>query len=251
MRERYLANESFDGFSNYDFLELMLFYAQSRCNTNPCAHLLLDRFDGSLKKVFEASVDELCSVKGMGKSSAVLIKMFNEALRRYSAELSVPTERYDHISKVRDYLHHLFLGKAREELQMLLFNDRMNLLDCSMISTGSVNSAEVPIRLMVDKIVQKNATAIILAHNHPNGLAVPSEADYQMTDELYSFFDTMNVVLIEHFVVSEQRLWPIMRDRYPLPRFEHSGTLLGSKFFEGFYEMSDEDLKFCPLFDEK
>ncbi len=248
MRDRFMANRSFSGFSEFEFLEMLLYYSKPRGDTNPCAHELIDRF-GTVKDVFEASVDELCGVRGMGESSAILIKMITEGMRRYAADLFADVERYDCMSKVRNYLYRLFLGMPCERLYILLFNDRMNLLDCVLLSEGSVNSSNVPMRLLVEQVVQKKATGIILAHNHPNGVAVPSSTDLEITDQIKAFLDTMDATLIEHFIVSGVKFWPIMRHCYDNYRVSPVSGLVESSFYDFFYDLNEQDYGFPPLFD--
>ncbi len=247
MRDRFLVPESFEGFSDYDLLEMVLYYAKPRGDTNPLAHELLDRF-GSLKYILEASVDDLCQVRGMGENSAIMFKLITEMMRRYTGEMFSEPDRFDTVSKVRDFLYHLFMGLNREQLFLLLFNDRLNLLDCCKISEGSTNSTNVPFRLIVEKVVQKKATGVILAHNHPNGVAVPSNMDFEVTDSVKVFLEAMDVTLIEHFIVSETRFWPIMRDHYSNFRLSPVSGKVESAFYENFYDLQEKECHFSPIF---
>ncbi len=240
MRERYLANQNFSGFSDCEILEMLLYYGRPRGNTNPSAHELLAQF-GSVKAIFEASVDELCRVKEVGMNSAILIKLVTEAMRRYSKDLTETARRYDTMSVVLSYLSSLFLGLDHEHLYMLMFNDRLNLLECIRLSEGSVNSSDFPIRKMIERIIQKKATAVILAHNHPNGLAVPSSGDLEITDTVNNMLMLMDVTLLEHFIVTEKGFWPIMRQHYGVFRNSPVSGRVESKFYEHFYDVPESE----------
>lgn len=248
MRDRYLANEGFDGFSDYEFLEMLLYYGKPRGDTNPCAHELMERF-GSIKALFEASVDELCTVDGVGLNSAILIKLINEAMRRYAGDMVERVQRYDTMSKVTDYLYRLFLGLDHERLYMLLFNDRLNLIDCVLLSKGSTNSSEVPMRNIVKKAVLKNATGVILAHNHPNGVAVPSESDLDVTEQIKHLLEIVDITLVEHFIIADEHFWPIMRRRYGVFRPAPVSDRMESYFYESFYDLDETEYRLKPCFE--
>lgn len=250
MRERFLEIEGFDGFSDFELFETLLYYSKPRGDTNPCAHALMERF-GSVKQVIDASVDELCGVDGMGLHSATLIKLMGELMRRYRKDMVQKAQSYARMSLVVDYLSPLFLGLAHERLYMLMFNDRMNLIDCVLISRGSINSTDVQLRLMLEKIIAKKATAVILAHNHPNGVAIPSECDVTVTDQIKTTFEAIHVTLVEHFIISDTYFWPIMRRHYGM--FRPSPIITGDRtesyFYETFYDLEEEDYKLHFSFD--
>ena len=238
MRERYMAHESFDGFSEYEFLEMLLYYGKPRGDTNPCAHALMERF-GSIKAIFEASVDELCTVEGIGINSAILIQLIAESMRRYAGDMVQPVPVYDTMSKVIEYLYRLFVGLDHERLYMLMFNDRLNMIDCVMLSKGTVNNSDVPMRNIVKKAVLKNATGIILTHNHPNGVPVPSESDLQVTEQVKNLLEMVDIVLMEHFIVADNSFWPVMRRRYGIFRPAPINERAESYFYETFYDLED------------
>ena len=250
MRERFLLNDGFDGFSDFEFIETLLYYGKPRGDTNPCAHALMERF-GDFKKIVDASVDELSAVDGMGVHSAILIKVIGEAMRRYQKNMVRQVQNYTRMSLVVEYLSPLFLGLDHERLYMLMFNDRMNLIDCVLISRGSINSTEVQLRLMLEKIIAKKATAVILAHNHPNGVAIPSECDVTVTDQIKTTFEAIHVTLVEHFIISDTYFWPIMRRHYGM--FRPSPIITGERtesyFYETFYDLEEEDYKLHFSFD--
>lgn len=250
MRARFLKSGDFDGFSDFEFIEMLLYYGKPRGDTNPCAHALMERF-GSFRQVVDASVDELSAVDGVGIHSAVLIKLVGEAMRRYRSDMVQHVPCYTRMSQVIDYLAGLFLGLDHERLYMLMFNDRMNLIECVPISQGSINGADVQLRLILEKIITKKATAVILAHNHPNGLAIPSECDMAVTDQIKTTLEAIHVTLVEHFIVSDTHFWPIMRRHYGM--FRPSPLITGERtesyFYETFYDLEEENYTIHVSFD--
>ena len=243
-----MANESFDGFSDHEILEMILYYSKARGDTNPCAHALMERF-GSIKTIFEASVDELCTVEGIGTSSAILIQLISESMRRYIGELAAPVPCYDTMSKIADYLYRLFLGLDHERLYMLMFNDRLNLIDCVLISRGTINSSDVPMRKILNKVLFKKATSVVLAHNHPGGVSVPSDSDLEVTDQIKNVLEMMDVVLLEHFIFADRSFLPLIRRRYGRYRPEPIKRQTESFFYETFYDLEEGEYTINPRFD--
>ncbi|MBQ7173230.1 MAG: RadC family protein [Clostridia bacterium] len=147
MRQRYLSG-GFNSFQEHELLEMLLFYAKPRGNTNPTAHALMERF-GSLKNVMEASLDELKEVDGIGEQSAILFKLVTEFTRRYAIEAYRPKGYcFRDMKEIAMFIAPKFTGLDHEQLHMMLFNNRMNLLDHCIVSDGVVNSAEGKRRLL-------------------------------------------------------------------------------------------------------
>ena len=124
MRERYLSG-GFDHFQPHELLEMLLFYARTRGNTNPTAHALMERF-GSIKSVMEASLDELEEVEGIGETSAILIKLVTELTRRYAIEAYQPKgASFRNMRDIAMFIAPKFTGLDHEQLHMMLFNNRI------------------------------------------------------------------------------------------------------------------------------
>ncbi|MBR2721464.1 MAG: RadC family protein [Clostridia bacterium] len=246
MRERFLKSDP-DTFYEHELLEMLLYSAIPRGDTNEYAHLLLERF-GSLRGVFEASPESLQEVRGIGPSAAVSIKLVLEMMKRYAKDLNAPVVCYDKISKIVSFLHPRFLGATSEQVHLLLFNNRMEMLDASVVSVGSVNSADVPIQDIATKALYTKASHAILAHNHPHGWALPSAEDKHVTERVRVAFDLFKVNLLEHLVFSDDGYYPIMKQEYGVFR---SATPLGqlcSDFYHDFYDIDEESFRFPPLF---
>lgn len=246
MRERCLQY-GFGNFATHELLEMLLYYSIPRSDTNGVAHSLLERF-GSLKGVCEASVDELLLVDGVGQQSAILLRLIPELMKRYAMEDISPREVYDSVGKLADYFVRAFIGLDHECLFMMLLNNRMNMIDCALISEGSVNSSTVPIRLMTQKSLFKKASSVVLAHNHPAGLALPSGRDIEVTETLLGAFDAIGVTLLEHLIVADGRFYPILQQHYGSLRKNPATKQLDSGFYENFYDADYREWTAPPLF---
>ncbi len=234
--------------ADHELLEVLLYYPISRQDTNPRAHELLERF-GSLRGICGADLDELMEVDGIGEKAAMLLMAVSEMTRRCAAE-AVPEEKaYDSVSKIAQYfISRCFIGTEAEYLFMLLLNNRMGVIDCVPISKGSVNLSAAPVRVLVETALKKKASTVVLAHNHPNGLALPSGSDLEMTDQFREAFELIGVTLLEHLIIAEDRFYPIMKMRYGNLRRSPVTGLVESGFYDQFYDVDHETWKFPPIF---
>ena len=200
LKDRFLR-EGLDGFTDIQVLELLLFYAVPRRDTNPIAHALLERF-GSLAKVLDAPVVKLTQVDGISENGATFLKLVREIERRYALsqgeEIILNT-----IDDCCEYLSRFFRGKKNETVFLLSLDAKLKMLSCREVGEGSVNYASVPIRRVVEMALDDGATSVILAHNHPSGIAIPSNDDIQTTRRLAMALSTVEIQLADHIVVAE------------------------------------------------
>ena len=210
LRNKFLKS-GFESFDPHNIFELLLFYSIPRKDTNELAHQLLDHF-GSLRAVFEASFEELLKVKGISKNSATLIKMVPKITQEYVNDSLKSSNVFDTADKIGEFFVNKYLGVQNEVVYAMLLNDKYELLELVMIHEGSVNSSLVPTRKIVDAVVKYNASSVILAHNHPNGLACPSTSDINTTIDLIQSFRIFDIKIAEHFVVAGNKYVPIVRN---------------------------------------
>ena len=201
VRERYLK-EGLDGFSEVQVLELLLFYVIPRQDTNPIAHRLIDRF-GSLHQVLEAPVEELEKVEGIGPNAALLLSLITAVARVYAVNRTEKQKILRTIEDCGEYLKSFFIGRRSEMVYLLCLDAKCKVLGCREIGEGSVNSANVPIRRIVETALGLNATSVVLAHNHPSGIALPSGEDVLTTHRVASALSTVDIVLVDHIVVAD------------------------------------------------
>ncbi len=200
------------GFATHEILELLLTYCIPRVNVNETAHALLDRF-GSLSDVLDASPEELCTVLGVGPEAATFLRLVPEIYRACELERSEPDAPLDTIQKLERYFRALYVGVANERVYLLLLNNSLRAIDCVMLGEGTVNSAPVTVRRLVELAFHHRASCVVLAHNHPHGIAVPSGDDITVTENLLRTLDTMSIPLLEHFIVADHSCAAILRKR--------------------------------------
>lgn len=223
MRERFAKN-GFEGFSDHEVLEVVLFGAIARGNTNPLGHRLIEKF-GSFADVCDASIEELMTVEGIGRTSALQIKMIPELCRVYLKSHENKSENQDLSSSERlmAYLRPHFISKTKETLLLLTLDNKSQPIECTTISEGSVNSAGVDMRKITETVIRTNASAAILAHNHPNGHAIPSNNDIAVTKHVRTYLADIGVPLVDHLIYTERDCISFRESGYSfIDKKEHS-----------------------------
>ena len=210
LRQR-LRVEGPDHFESHQLLEALLFFSIPRKDTNDTAHNLIER-TGSLSAVFAADHDVLCSIDGVGEHSATLIKLVNGIMRRIAAEDVKPRQKYNHISLLVKYLSGLFIGLSHERSYLMLLDNDYRLLDCIHVCDGTINALPVLTRNMIEKLVLRQASMAVFAHNHPGGSEQPSREDVEVTHHLRAAFGLIGVTLLEHIVIAGNRYFPIVKN---------------------------------------
>lgn len=201
LKERFRA-EGLDHFEEHQVLELLLFYCIPRQDTNPIAHALLERF-GSLSQVLETPAEELEKVPGIGSNAATFLALTTAVGRYYLVNRSMQTVILSTIEQCGQYLVPFFYGRRNETVYLLCLDAKCKVLCCKEVGEGSVNSAGVPIRKIVETALGANATTVVLAHNHPSGLAIPSGDDISTTRRVAAALDVVEIGLADHIIVAD------------------------------------------------
>ena len=200
MRQRFLRG-GLDAFADHEALELLLYYAIPRKDTNVTAHLLLERF-GSLDEVMHAPVDELRKVKGMGENAALFLRLI-PAVCQYAEQNGKKDEILNSVEKSGQYFMKLLRDERREVIYMACLDQKGKVLRCCRLVEGDVNMAPLSVRQAVEQALVANAAMVQLAHNHPSGIALPSEEDIYVTRMIKEVLSPLNIRLIDHIVVAD------------------------------------------------
>ncbi|MBR7181682.1 MAG: DNA repair protein RadC [Clostridia bacterium] len=211
MRARFRATKG-AGMQDYELLELLLFYAIPRCDTNDLAHRLIEEF-GSLEAVLETDEAALARVEGIGEKAATFLTVLGELACRYVKVKLLPDadkDCFDSPEKLVSFIRPQFIGVTVERLLVLLFDNSMHLLDCFVAAEGVVSGVTVSARKITERAYRKNAAAVVLAHNHPGGIAVPSGNDLTLTRQLDEALRLLEIPLLEHFILADRTYAAIM-----------------------------------------
>jgi DNA repair protein RadC len=197
-------------------LELLLFYCIPQKDTNLLAHELLNRF-GSLPQVLEATAEELEKVPGVGEHVSTLLTLITAISRYYMVSR---TTRFDVLTSNEQcgaYLVPYFVGRRDETVFLLCLDAKCKVLCCKEVGRGSVNSASVSTRRVVETALGVNASTVILAHNHPSGIAIPSTEDILTTRRIAMALDAVGIVLADHIVVADDDYVSMVDSAYYRP----------------------------------
>ncbi|MBP1736850.1 MAG: repair protein RadC [Oscillospiraceae bacterium] len=193
-------------------LELLLFYARPQGDVNPLAHALIDHF-GSFSGVLNATPEQLMAVPGLGEHSAVLIKLVTAIGARYLEDKSRIGDLIDSSSRIRELFAPYFFGSRYERAYVACLDGKRKLLSCRLLDEGTVDSANVSIRKMMEIAMACNASYMILAHNHVSGIAWPSTADILTTRQVHEAFKRVGIGLVDHVIFCDDDMVS-MRDSH-------------------------------------
>lgn len=221
MRQRFLRY-GLDSFEDHNVLELLLFYAVPRKDTNELAHRLLETF-GSLDKVMEASQEALMAVPGMGESAAALLRLIPAAGQRYLMAKQETGSVLNNSTKTGNYLLPRFLSATEEMAYILCLDGKMAVLDCVRLGEGSISSVCLNVRTVVQVALDKRAACVILAHNHVSGVALPSAEDREATRRIQRALETVGICLLDHIIVADGD-FVSMSDSGMLEQMQDSGA---------------------------
>lgn len=202
LRERFLEN-GLDGFNDLNALELLLFYAIPRKDTNPIAHALLDKF-GSLSAVLNASQQELTEVPGVGSSAAALIRLVPQMVKKSRVSKAKEIRFIRSASDAAAFLLPRFYGEQDELLLMLCLDSKHAVICCNEMGRGVVNAVDTSVRRVVETALKCKACSVIIAHNHPSGVALPSREDDFFTKQLYSSLRIIGIRLEDHLIFADE-----------------------------------------------
>ena len=200
LKAKFLKN-NLDEFENHEALELLLFYAIPRKDTNPLAHKLLDEF-GSISAVIDAPIDSLKKA-GLSEHSAILLKFTPQFYRVYLDDKHNNEDKIIDIDNVGDKFIKKFIGRDYEAVVLMLLDAKMKEIFCGVINKGSVNACELYLRKIIENTVLYNASYVIIAHNHPSGIALPSQQDLISTKKIASALNIIGVKLLDHIIVAD------------------------------------------------
>ena len=200
MRNKYV-NKGIEVFEQHEILEMLLFYAIPRKNTNDIAHRLLEAC-GSLSAVFDAPIDILMQ-QGLSYNAAVLLHMIPDLSRAYQSDKFDNEEKIITDENIGKKMVHLFAGKNEECVYAFFLDAKGKEKYSGIISKGDASSAPLFSKDIVSIAARCKAVTVIIAHNHPSGVAFPSRADLEATADIADALDTIGIHLADHIIVAD------------------------------------------------
>lgn len=215
LRERF-RSEGLDNFTEKQALELMLTYVIPRCDTEPIAGSLMEQF-GSLESVLNAPIPALAQIKGIGGQGATFIRLLSEFNRYQMVHRNGSIRQLKTLHDCGEYMRPYFLGRRDEALCVLCLDAQCRILGCKVLSEGSANSAAVSVRKIMEYALTVNATSLIMAHNHPSGVPLPSADDIAVTQKVADALDAVDVLLADHFIYADEEFVSLVESHFFTP----------------------------------
>lgn len=200
LKNRFLS-EGLSSFEDHEVLELLLYYAIPQGDTNPLAHKVINTFS-SLNSVFNASVEELCKVEGIGEHTATLIKLVPHLAQFYTSLSARERKTIANVQEAGMFVCAMIGCLKDEVFAMICLDSQHRVLAFERIEKGTVSQTIVHPRKVVECALRHNASGVILAHNHPAGTAFASEEDRVLTETLCSILEGIEVHVIDHIIAA-------------------------------------------------
>jgi len=200
LKENFLEN-GLESFEPHNVLELLLFFSIPQKDTNDIAHALINEF-GSVSAVFDAPYEDLLKVKGVGENTACLLKLIPEISRAYHTDKFDSNALVMSSKELEEYVKAQYIGCTVERVIAVCFDNTGKHKATKVISEGVENVAQVDVKRILQLVLKVNATNVVIAHNHPNGVAAPSRADLELTANLASVLSSIACRLSEHYIVA-------------------------------------------------
>ncbi len=200
LRERYIKG-GIHSIHEYEALELLLTYGIAQKDVKPVAKELLKRFNG-FQGVFDAQIEDLIEVDGIGKQTALLFRLVKDLCTLYLKEKQLKKKRISSPEDIMDYLR-VSIGSMKDEQFMTLFlNARNEVVAEEATGYGTVDHAVVYPRKVFENALRYKAVAMILVHNHPGGSLKPSARDIELTRKLKTAADGLGIKIHDHLIVT-------------------------------------------------
>lgn len=214
---------------SYELLEMLLFYVVPYKNTNTTAKMLMHTF-GSLDGVFSATREQLCEVEGVGEGIADFLKKVGKLI--INDDCGVAEKPLDDYANIGDFLLERLSHEKDSKCVMLLFDNRMRLIDCSVIYELDYSSGAVRPQAFIDFAIKKRACVAITAHNHPYGPLFPTVGDMATNSLITSALNLAGITHIEHYIISGRKYFGISK--------QLSLSLVQSPELDRFYKSREE-----------
>lgn len=193
---------SINGFHEHNVLEMLLFYSIPRKDTNEIAHRLIHTF-GSFSAVFEAPYEALLQVNGIGVESATFIKFIHELIGFYESSKIQKSSVILNPDNSKDFFEPSFITTSSEKFVVVYIDGNGRLIKSIEFSQNQDDMVRTDFSVIMKSAIFLNAKGIIVAHNHPGGFAVPSNADVALTEKLSNLCKTFNIVFCDHLIFGD------------------------------------------------
>lgn len=201
-------------FHDYEVLELLLTYIFPNRDTKPIAKDLLAKFK-TLAGVFSADSEELQEIKGVGERTAVYLKLLNDTLGFVFEERARNDEiQFTKTAQLFEYFKATIGNKKNEVMRVVYLDSQNGLINAENLSEGTISEAVAFPRKIVEGALKYRAFSVIIAHNHPGGVAEPSGNDDKITEQIKNALQTVGIRLQDHLVITGDEYFSYRKTGY-------------------------------------
>lgn len=200
-REKLLKNGA-QALSDAELLAIFIRNGTKGKTAVDIAREMLKHF-GSLRILLDKKENETCSIKGFGQAKYAMLQAALEVSRRYLQEKIEKTGHIHNTVAAQKYFIAKIRNRTQEVFAVLFLDSRNHVISYEEMFFGSINSAAVYPREIVKKAIQYNSAAVIIGHNHTSGVAMPSNADKELTQHLRQALELVEVKLLDHIIIGE------------------------------------------------
>lgn len=212
LRKRFMKN-GFQGMADYEVIELLLTFAIPRKDVKECAKELIGRF-GNLRGILDAPIEELTRIKGVGEVTPVLFRAVRDIISLYLQQTNENQEVLSDQNRLYEFWK-ARIGTNPNEVFMVGYLDsgcRLMRDGVETLEEGTIDRATVYPRRLVEAALRRGAAAIVLAHNHPNGDARPSEQDKLITKALVLAAAAVQLKVLDHVIVTSDQVFSFRQE---------------------------------------
>ena len=196
----------------HQILELMLTFVLPQRDVNPLAHEILNEF-GSLANVFEASVDDLLKVKGVGQVTANFLSFCSKIPEIYKNSKANAKVTLNNVKEIIKYLKSTIDFSSVEKFYYVCLNGKGDVLCFKSIGSGSISQLYVNNREFIQQILRYPTQAVIICHTHPHGEPKPSPEDVVFTKNMVEMLESLNIRLCDHVILSPDGHYSFFQQR--------------------------------------
>jgi len=208
-REKLLTKGT-SGMSDYELLAILLRTGTRNQNVLDFSRMLIWHF-GSLEKLFDASLQDLMEIKGIGLAKGAELISCITLAKRYRKEremnekLRVQREAINDASVAVEHIREMITDYSKEQFFVLNLDVRNRIIDVDRISEGTLTASLVHPRETFESAIRKHSASIMVAHNHPSGDLQPSEEDIRITRRLKDAGNILGIQLLDHIIITKQK----------------------------------------------
>jgi len=197
-----LLKQGAESLSDAELLAIFLRTGVTGLSAVGLARQLLRHF-GSLRALLESNERDFCQQYGLGPAKYVQLQAVLEMSQRHLKSTLLRGNVLTDAATTKQYLQHRLRAHSHEVFACLFLDTKHRMIAFDELFSGTIDSASVYPREVVKRALEHNAAAVILAHNHPSGIAEPSQADHNITQQLKSALDLVNIRVLDHIIVGD------------------------------------------------